>query len=326
MSTLNLYSLTLAYSDSVVSNNPGLRNVDWKRSIQGLSVRSPATSQFEVSPGTELVIFDGSRATTIDGTTAFDVTSSQLGADLYRFEHTGGTGPTLRTPRVVAVAGVELALVANLSGTLVVTAATGTPFSTVLAGDELMIPGLLTGDGSSPFNAINQGRWTVLAVGGAGANMTLSRLAGDPFQGLSETVEPASNDELYVYSQAGVQAGDALRITGGFSLPARRTFTVESVTSKYVEVRSGAPLPEESAITPGATAMQFFANGKRFLQLEVDQEATLRINGVLGPELSPWTPQDPQGVAGYQQTGPVYSLAIMNRSVALLNALVITAE
>lgn len=325
MSTLNLYSLTLAYADAGANNNPELRQADWKRSQIGIAVENPKTDPVKVPAGQTVVVFDGARVTTLDGTSAFSIALSPLAADLYRISFTGGTNPSLRTARALSLNGILLTMTALANGSLTISAP-GTPFSAVQAGDELMIAGTLTGDASSPFGALNQGRWAVLAVGGAGANVTLARPAGQDFQGQTESVTPTANAQVTAYSQAGVQPGDKLKISAGFVPTSRKTYKVESVTSTYVEVRSSLPLPAEAGITPGAAGFQFFSSGKRFTRVEVDQEATLVINGVAGPELSPWVAGDPASVAVYQQVGPVYSLSILNRSTLLLQSNIITAE
>lgn len=327
MPTLNLYGLTLAYSDAVTNNNPGLRNIDWKRSIQNLAVENPATVPHKVGASTETTCFDATRSTGVDSTTAFTLSLSTQAPDLYRVSWTGGTDPVLRTARSVTTNGVALTLTVQGNGSLLLTAGTGTPFATTQAGDELMISGTLTGDSAGVFNALNQGRWTVLAIGSAGANVTLARPAGTEFQGASEVVTPADNTNLTVYGQVGVQPGDTVVISGGFAAVTQKTYEVEDVTSGYFEVRSSLPLPAESSITPHAAGISFFADGKRYIQVEVDQQATLRINGVLmGADMVPWMAGDPQQVASFSLTGPVYSLGIVNKSTSTLNAVVMSAE
>lgn len=326
MSILNLYSLTLGYSDATQNNNPGLRDVDWKRSIQGVEVQNPKNEGATVPPGAEVTVFDGTRATSVAGDTAFDLSLSPLAADLYRITHSAGTNPVLRTARALALSGTALTLTSLGNGSMTVAAGAGTPFSAVQAGDEIMITGTLTGDASTPFSSLNQGRWTVLAVNGGGASVTVARPAGQDFQGVSEIVTPTDNAQVYAYSQAGVQIGDKLKISAAFASASQKTYRVEAVTSKYVEVRSSLPLPAESAKTPGAAGFQFFTAGKRFIQVEVNQDAQLRINGSLGAELSPWTPGDPAAPGEYKHTGPVYSLSIINRSPQTLNAKIISAE
>jgi hypothetical protein len=293
--------------------------------MSGIAVENPKSFPVKVPAGQTGVVFDGVRATSIDGTTAFSLALSTLAADLYRISFTGGTDPVFRTARALSLSGVALTMTALPNASLTVSAA-GTPFSAVQAGDELMIAGSLTGDASSPFGSLNQGRWTVLAVGNAGADVTLARPAGQDFQGQTQTVVPVADAQVTAYSQAGVQPGDKVKISAGFVASSRKTYTVESVTSKYIEVRSSLPLPAQAAITPGAAGMQFFSSGIRFLRVEVDQEATLVINGAAGPELSPWLAGDPEKVAEYVHTGPIYSLSIQNRSTLLLRSNIITAE
>lgn len=324
MATLNLYGLTLAYSDiTVPGNNPGMRNVDWKREQQGISVKKPSNVPYELSAGLTIDCFDGSRSLTVDATTSFDLKLSLLGSDLYRLQSVAGTSPGFRTKRSTAVTGLALTTAAPGNGTLTLTAASGSPFAAVVAGDELMIPGPMTGDGSTPFSVLNQGRWTVIAA--SAAFVTLVRPAGQDFQGVAEAVTPSS-EALSVYSSAGVQPGDKMKLISGFSAQSLRTFTVESVTDSYVEFRSNVPLAEESSVEPTAAGIAIYTNCKRFVQIEADQECELIINGVSGATLSPWCAGDPKGTATYMQVGPVYSLSVKNNSLATANVLVITAE
>lgn len=326
MATLNLYSLTVAFDDLAESNEPSLKYVDWKRNQKGISVSVPKSEGAKIPAGGTFTFFDGTRATSIDGTTAFTLTLNPLAVDLYRMSYVGGTDPVLRTPRVTAVTGVALTLSAPGNGTLVVTAGVGTPFSTVQAGDEVMLPGPMTGDGSSPFSVLNQGRWSVLATAGAGASMTLARPAGQDFQGSAEVVTPSSDSQLLAYSAAGVQPGDKVKVSAGFSTSTQRTFAVESVTSKWIEFRSSSPLPLEAGVIPGAAGLKFYSSCKRWVRLEADQEALLTVNGIACPELSPWEAASKTGVAEYAQTGPIFSLTIQNRSAQLLNVTLLSAE
>ena len=328
VASLDLYSLTLAAGDSVASNSPNLKFVEWKRAQRAIPVRNPKSEGFEVGPGVEAVLFDGSRALAIDGTTAFDIALSPLAPDRYRISFTGGTDPAFRTDRGLNLTGVTLTLTEQANGSLLVAAGAGTPFAALQAGDEVFIPGLLTGDASSPFNAVNQGQWSVLGIGSAGANVTLVRPNGQEAQGFSESVTPASAGQLLGYSSSGVQIGDGVDISAGFSLGTRRSYSVVAVTSKWIEVQCSQPLLAETGVLPGAAGFKAYSSAKRYVRLEADQECSVRANGDTSDfnRVGPWTPGDPEQIGEYVRTGPTWTLRVFNRSTQLLNLTLISAE
>lgn len=324
--TLSLYSLTLASGDATANNNPNLRFVDWKRQLAGIPVKNPKTEALQIQPGVEQLVFDGTRSTTIDGTTALDLTLSALSATKYRLTHSGGTAPGFRTDRGLNLTGIALTLTANANGSLTVLATTGTPFTGVQVGDEVMIPGVLTGDADGPFNPINEGLWSVL--GASGTSLTLVRPAGTDFQGMSQSATPSAASQFLAYSAAGVQVGDKLEISAGFAAPVLKTYEVTAVTSKWVEIGSTSPLAPQAGVTPGASGIQFFSSCKRFVRVEADQECAIRANGDTGSSqrVSPWVAGDPEQIGEYVKVGPTWSLRVLNRSSVTLNVTVISAE
>jgi hypothetical protein len=328
--TLSLYSLTLASGDSAASNNPSLRFVDWKRQISGLSVSNPRSEGRTLAPGASATIFDGTRSTTIDGTTELSLSQSTLDPNRYRFQWAagGGTNPGFRTARAtVDLNGDTVTMEIQANGSLVMTAPAAA-FTGAVVGDELLIPGPSTGDGASPFSVINQGRWQILGISVDLSTATLVRPSGSDFQGKTETVDVTDSTQVQVYSQDGVQVGDKLEVSAGFATTAQKTYSVEAVTSTYVEVISTSPLAEEEAITPGAAGFAFYTNGKVYVRLEADQDCLIRANGDAGStqRLTPWVAGDPAGVAEYVKTGPCWSLVVVNTSASPLALNIITAE
>ena len=257
--TLNVVTKILAYADQQVNSQPRLRFVDWVRDISGIPVRDPLSSGHQVAGQTAVTIFNGTRATTLDGTTAFSVALLPLTeSNRYRFTWTGGTNPTLRTGRGLTPTGILLTLTVNPNATLTVVAASPL-FGSVLVGDEVFIPHTTTGDAANVFSVLNAGYWQVLSVTST-TQITLVRPAGQDFEGASEAVTPASNSQLRAYSAAGVLIGDSADITAGFNLGTRKTFDVLAVTDAFFEVLSTTPLATESGITPGATGLVFFSD------------------------------------------------------------------
>src|SRR5690606_35814858 len=111
--------------------------------------------------GGSVQVFDGLRSLDTAADSEFSLSASSLSPDLYRLTYTAGTDPSFRTDRDIDLTGVDLTLAYTPNGVLTVTAST-TPFADVEVGDEVMVAGALTGDPSSPFSILNQGRWTVL--------------------------------------------------------------------------------------------------------------------------------------------------------------------
>lgn len=327
--TLNLFTKLLAFSDTVVNSNPRLRAADWERECDGIPVKDPDSKGHEIPVGTSKLIFDGTRATTLDGTTAFSISLLSTNNSSYRITHTGGTNPTFRTGRGLTLNScvVTFAVAGNNLVNLSVPLLTPSDFTPVLAGDFIFIPHTSTGDIANVLNVLNAGYWQVLAKTD-NFNLVIARPSGDTFEGVSETVTLTSNAQLRAYGPTGVQVGDAMVISGGFSGAAQKTFTITAVTDLFVEFVSTLPIPNETGIIPGVAGMAFYTDNKRILYIEADQEAVIRINGDSGnfQKLSPIEPGNPGKPGILLKTGSVFSLTIVNKSTSMLNVLVISAE
>lgn len=325
--TLNVVTKILAYADEQANSQPRLRFVDWTRDISGVRVRDPRSEGHQVPGQSVLTVFNGTRATTLDGTTAFSVALLPLtDANRYRFTWTGGTNPTLRTGRGLTPTGVLLTLTVNPNATLSVVAASPL-FGSVVVGDQIFIPHTTTGDAANVFSVLNAGYWEVLAVASA-TSITLVRPAGQDFEGASEAVTPTSNSQLRAYSAAGVQIDDSVDVTAGFNLATRKTFDVVAVTDVFVEVVSTTPLATESGIMPTAAGMVFFSETKNFLYLEARREIIVRLNGDTGntQRATPDDPSDPLKPGPYMIRGPIWRLDLYNRGATAADVTVITSE
>jgi len=328
---LSLFTSILSYDDTDgTSNNPIRRSVDWARRFNNLSISKPTSRAFSVDPGQSLLLFSGVRSTSIDGTSAFDLSLLSSTTSVYRFTNSAGTAPVFRTARALATGATSNLVVAvNNNAVATFTISVAGSFAAVQAGDILRIAGVTTGDAVGPFATVNEGYWAVLAA--TATVLTCRRLAGVGFSGSAETVVLGAGfaTQFIVYSSAGVQIGDKVEISAGFSTVTRRTFTVSQVAPLFFEVVSTDPLPLETGILPTATGMIFYTASKKVLYLEVDQEAVVRVNGATGDStrLSPFQVSDPDLVANYQQVGNIYSLTVVNKSeVNTLTVFIFTAE
>lgn len=327
---LTITSRALAFLDASATSNPQLKAFDWALGaggIRSLSVVDPKTFAGSIAAGASATVFDGTRSTTIDGTSAFTSTLSALDAgSRYRFTWVGGTNPTLRTDRGLTLNAQNLTVVVNADLTVNLSTGGGT-FGTVVAGDTVFVPHTTTGDAANVFSTSNAGFWTVLAVISP-TNLQLGRPTGDSFEATGETVLLVSNSQLQAFSAAGVQVGDNVTISAGFAATSRRTYTVDRLTANWFEVISSDSIAAESSKLPGATGLVFYTDAKRFLHLEVDQEGIAQLDGDTGEtlRLSPIQAGDSKQPGWFEKFGPTHKLVVVNKSTATLNYIAFSAR
>lgn len=326
MSALTFIYSALAFDDEEATSNPTQTPINWSKAMKNLEFEHPSTQEFPVDPGSTFTLFNGTRSTLIDGTTQFSIALSSLEPTRYRVTYTSGTLPGFRTDRALVVATISLALVVNANQSVTVTAGTGTPFSAIQVGDNIFIPGASTGDAASPFNALNEGYWTVLSA--AGSVITISRFAGEVFSGFTETVVPSLDIQFQAFSTAGVQVGDTVQISAGFATSAQHAYEVVAVNSKWFEFESTAPLGPQTGIVPTASGLSFYTSAKRFIAVECNQEAVLRFNGDTSDfnRVDPTVPGDRNFPGLLIKFGPVWRLDVVNKSSAVAKVVVLSAE
>ena len=325
--TLNVTTKIVAFADSQTTSQPSMRFVDWTRDISGTPVDDPKSEGHRIEALGQKTLFDGSRTTTLDGTTAFSISLLAVdSASRYRITHTGGTAPGFRTGRALTPSGIALTFTVGANGTLNVASAAPV-FGSVVSGDEVFIPHTTTGDAANVISPINAGEWQVLAAVDS-QHITLTRFAGEDFSAVSEVVTPTANSQLQAFGAAGVQIGDSVDISDGFNTGTQKTFTVYGVADTFIEIVSTVPLAQESGVIPGASGMAFYTETKKVLYIEVNQEAVVRVNGDTGntQRVSPMDSSDPRKPGQYYRTGPTWSLVVVNRSTSPLDITVIHAE
>lgn len=326
MSILNESNSLIIYDDIASSNNPLQRFVDWRKPLVNVTVSNPLNQRYTIAPGASQVLFDGTRTTLIDGTTNFAITLNPTSAVLYRITATSGQVPGFRTNRGLTLSGANITVAVNNNATATFTTSTGT-FGTTIVGDWMFIPSTLTGD-SGPFNVLNGGFWVVIAK--TNTVLTVVRPPGVSFEAVAETVALTSNSQLVTFTSSGVQVGDTLEISAGFSSVTQKSYIVSSVTPTWVEFTSTVSLPLESGIVPNNAGLTFYSSAKRFVRIETDQEAVVRFNGDTSNyvRLSPRTVGDIKSGFAYLETwGTYWSMTIVNRSVSSdINVILISAE
>ncbi len=327
-SQLTLAMKVVAYCDSARTSNPMKTGINWGTSMANLPFENAGSTPYELAPGEVRTIIDGARTLTADDNTAYALALSPLSPDRYRLTYEPGESqvPGFRVDRLVDAStfGITVTVNANLSVTI--SSDAGTPFSAIQGGDVVFIPGVMTGDTQAIFDPLNQGNWTVLTPGSA--SITVARPAGAPFSGITETVTSGDNTMLQAWSAAGVQVGDTLAISAGLPVPSQGSYEILAVGSNWVEFQSLLPLGPQTGIIPGIAGLSVYTSAKRFLFIETDQEIVVQLNGGTDSTnvVSPILPGNCRFQGPFLKFGPVWKLVLINRSSAVANVTVGSAE
>lgn len=324
MGTLNLQINAIAYKDNKPSNNPLMRAFDYTIKLLGNAVNLPKSNDYTIAPGEVRNIFNGTRTTAIDGTTAFDVSQPDPSVNVYRFTNSGGTAPVLRTDRVPAVDNTSQFSVTVNGPLMTITNTGGTALDTtnVVVGDQLLL-GLGSG-----FNPANCGQFTIIAK--SSNSLTVQNL-----NAAAETVTVADFTQFFVYSNGGgnsnqIQIGDKAIIAAGFSQVTWGTYDVTQVTPTYFEIAVAAPngLPLETGIMPGTSGLIFYSAAKRFVMVQAQQKCSIRCNSDVSDNnvVEPVEADNPERPGVFLKQGTVYSLSINNLSLEPLQVTVSSAE
>jgi hypothetical protein len=326
MSALTFLQQILGYNDVEATNNPTDRPIDYSVTQANIPVENAQTEAFNIDPGESFLVFDGVREFPFDNTTTFDLTLNGADSTIYRLTWSGGTAPAFRADRNIDIssAAVTFLPLANLS--VQVTTAKTNGFSGVSVGDTVFVPGLKTGDPAGPFNDLNCGFWTVLSVPSSTV-IVISRAPG-VWEGIGETVTPAAASDFQVFSPDGVQVGDTVDFSAGFSTPVLRSFDLTAVTANFIEFLSSAPLGPETGVAPTTGGMVIYTQRKRFVGIRTNQEICVRYNGDTGNtnRVEPLLAGTPGMEGSDTKFGSVWRLEIFNRSTARARVSVATAE
>ena len=274
MNKLNLLLYLNAYADSNPSNNPSRSNFKWTRENNSLLVNNPSSLAFSLAPGETKTLFNGSRSLTQDNTTQYSLAILPGQTSTYQLSWVGGTAPGFRTGRMTGGNGTSQ-VATSLNGTVLT--------FTTIAGQQfnLINGGVQVGDIvqlGNVFNTNNQGQYPIIAL-------TANSFSVVNPLGAIETVVLGSGSQVDIFSAAGVQAGDALLISGGFSPVSQGTYIVSSVTDLYVQFTYTGVLPAEGPITTEDIA--FYFDAQRLVYLESNQNVTMNINGNPGMSIMP---------------------------------------
>ena len=316
MPNLNFLVFLNSYSDPNSSNDPSLNNFKWDREINGLPVSNPLSQAFTLAPGETKILFNGSRTLSQDGTTQYSTSLVPLTSNTYQLSWVGGTAPNFRTPRTTG-ADATTQITVTQNGPLLTFASTGGTALNLSGG------GVQVGDNVSIgnlFSPVNQGVYTIVSF--TATSLTVINETGVPEGPI--TLGSGFAAQLQIYSAAGVQIGDMLVISGGFSQATQGVYVITGVTAETLQFYTTDILPVEGPITTQAIAV--YSAAKKLIYLEADQKCTALLNGSNSCQVSPIVINNSVNPGVLMNTSTIYSLSVTNNSLSPANLFLASAE
>jgi len=319
MATLKTLIFLQAYEGDCYSNSPSKSNFRWTRETSNPGISGALSETFEVPPGTTLSLFSGTRALSQDGSTQYSLALVPLNTSIYQLTNSGGTPPVFRTLRTIGTDATSQ-VTTSVNGPILTYTFTGGTLpnlSSVQVGDNVLI--------GSDFNQLNQGSsggiWQIIS------KTTTSFSVVNP-NGIVEgpiTLGSTFANQVRIFSAGGVQVGDTLVISGGFSPVSQNSYIVTLVTDKWVQFSYAGSLPQEGPITTEAIA--FYSMAKSMIYLESDQNLEVLINdAVSGPTIEPTVAIGQIFPGLFLLNSTVYSLSVTNTSINQANVTLLSTE
>jgi hypothetical protein len=308
MSTLNAQIYLNTFSDTCASNAPSLNNVRWCRNLNGLQVANPVSKELVVSAGQSIMFFNQARSLSQDSTTQYTLNVAADGA--YELKWVGGTAPGFRTARALSTSNMTTITV-TMNGPLMTLTGTNVSFASVVPGDYVTLAGV--------FSPLNVGTFKVLSA--SSSSISVENDSGTPEGPIALDSNFAS--EIFAFGSSGVQMGDSLVISSGFSPLSQQTFNITAVNSTTLEFSYAGVLPTETSVL---TQIAVYSAAKRLLYFETDQKLNLLINGSQNIQIQPMINQNSVLPGIYLSTTLAYSCQITNPGLTDANMFVIEVE
>lgn len=317
MANLKTLVFLQAYDDSTPGNRPQHNNFKWTRENWS-SISSALSETFQIAPGATQILFDGSVSFPQDNTTAYSIALAPFQTSIYQLTNTGGTSPSFRTLRTIGT-DATTQVTTTVNGPILTYTFTGgtlPSLASVQVGDNVLI--------GNVFNAANQGLtgiWQILSK-------TSNSFSVNNPVGYAQgpiTLGSGFANQLRIFSAAGVQAGDTLIISGGFSPVSWNSYQITLVTDYYLQFSYAGSLPAEGPIVTEAVAV--YSMAKSMIYMESDQQLELLINGAgSGPVIIPPVSNGTPLLGLYLQNGTIYSLSVTNNSINVANVTLLSSE
>jgi hypothetical protein len=311
----NLKSLIFlqAYQDATSSNNPSFRNFQWTREVDNASISSALSDTFQIPAGSTQSLFSGVRILTQDNTTEYSIMPVPFSTASYSLTYNSGTAAGFRTLRSIGTdATTQVTTSANGTvETFTFSGGTLPSLTSVQPGDQVLI--------GSNFNSLNQGIWTIISV----TTTSFSIVNGAAFIEGPITLGSGFATQLRIFSSSGVQIGDTLAISSGFSPVSQNSYQITQVTDYTLQFSwAGSGLPTEGPITTQVAVYYAF---KTMLYMESDQNLEILINGAnSGPAIVPYVTNGTVYPGVFLINSNVYSLSVSNNSVNQANVTILS--
>jgi len=270
-----------------------------------LCVTGVSQVPFNVGPNSSYTVFDASSGTNLNNTAQFSITSS---GSAYQIFQTAGTNAGFRTLRTINL-GSDSAfnVTVNNSALVTYTLSAGTSFTTtsVIAGDILYI------DAASPFAAGNKGSFPIISSTTNSVSVQNTNAVAQS----SVTLGASYASQFKIFSANGVQNGDTLKISAGFSPSTWGDYVVQNVTDNTVYFNSTSPLAIETNVTPGASGLTFYSSSPFYTYGSGNQPAQLLFDGeASGSVVEPITEGFSTVNWFFLKSGSNYRLVLKNTS------------
>lgn len=313
---LNILLALNAYADTNPTNTPTKSFVKWSNDLRGIEIDEPKAFSKELAPGESVTLFSGEVTISDDGTTTYDLSLKAGTTNTYALEHNSGTAPAFRTARTSgADATTHVTVTAN--GPLLIFTSTGGTALSLIAG------GVIVGDKvriGSLFNSLNQGELTILA-------RTTTSFTAENASGAAEgpiTLGAGFANQISIYSAAGVQVGDKVKIDSGFSSVSFGTYEITAVLgASSIEFFSSQVLPEETNVGEN---LNIYNNSQSFLYVESSKTATLTINSSNSISINPILLGTALKNGMFMVNSEIYSAVITNTSTDTSTINAVSAE
>lgn len=316
MSKLNFLVFLNAYNDLSSSNAPSLSSFKWDREMDSIACQNPLSSSFSLAPGETKSLFSGVRILSQNNTTQYSIALKPLNSSIYILSAVSGALPNFRTPRASGADATTQISITQNGPLLTLSSTSGTPLSLIsggaVVGDLVRIGDL--------FNQSNQGEFKILSL-------TATSLTIENELGVIEgpiTLGAGFASQLQIYSAAGVQVGDTLVISGGFSPVTQASYKITSVAANFLEFSSLDALPQEGPITTQAIAV--YSVAKRLVYLESDQNCSIALNGVASGKIEPLIDVNNVQPGVFLNSSTVYSMSVTNNSTNMANLFLASVE
>jgi hypothetical protein len=313
---LNLSFYLNAFKDNFSTTLPTLSAFKWNRQYNSLAIDSPQSNSFTLQPGQETELFSGVRTILNDITTRYEI-SRNIDGISYLIKLSSGTAPSFRTLRVIGGDNTTVVDVTKENNLLTFTSVSGTLWSLisggVVVGDQVKID-------LSTFDSQNSGIFTAIAV--TPTSFTVENAVGVAQSGVALTGNSDSS-KLGIYSANGVQIGDSVSISRGFSTITNGTYDIIGTTWNSITISSSSTLPEE--ITTSDSRLDIYFASKSLIYLEADQNCDLTINSVIN-KVKPIFNNNKMNPGFFINTSDMYLALIKNTSIYPATIFVATVE